>query len=378
MDEFEHDVPAGGYFNPKLYLQRYEFVKKIIEETNSKSVLDLGCGEGTFIKEVTKLNRVEKIVGIDINPTRLGNAKLAFNKDFDNNFNTKIRRKTDLEIELYRGSVTDECDPRVCGTDFVSCIELIEHINEEEHCYFTKTIFESLKPRYAVITTPNREFNQHWPNLRTYRHIDHRFEWTRCEFKDFVNAIIHKYPDYKVRIDGIGRHWGGDHSQGYCSQAAIFERKSRLPPQQPPIYNVLSHTFDLKHKIKYSKYDFKLKLYQAVTKACLEDRNGNDDCTTITMSPISHNCGTKMAPNSPIITAVRSPLISPDICQRPIRSPERRSICPSEPNLPPNIVSYRVNDFKDTSSTWLPIPPLLQFPVIAALPTRRNAVNKSH
>ena len=101
----------------------------------------------------------------------------------------------------------------MCGTDFVSCIELIEHINEDEHCYFTKTIFESLKPRYAVITTPNREFNQHWPNLRlvtqpwrrfncrnyvmlfrTYRHIDHRFEWTRREFKDFVNAIIHKYP----------------------------------------------------------------------------------------------------------------------------------------------------------------------------------------
>ena len=74
MDECEHDVPAGGYFSPKLYLQRYvfnglvpistcreknfryEFVKKIIEETNSKSVLDLGCGEGSFLKEVTKLN----------------------------------------------------------------------------------------------------------------------------------------------------------------------------------------------------------------------------------------------------------------------------------------------------------------------------------
>ena len=44
--------------------------------------------------------RVEKIVGIDINPTRLGNAKLAFNKDFDNKFNTKMRRKTDLEVEV--------------------------------------------------------------------------------------------------------------------------------------------------------------------------------------------------------------------------------------------------------------------------------------
>ena len=71
-----------------------------------------------------------------------------------------------IVFQLYRGSVTDECDPRVCGTDFVSCIELIEHINEDEHFYFTKTIFESLKPRYAVITTPNGEFNQHWPNLR--------------------------------------------------------------------------------------------------------------------------------------------------------------------------------------------------------------------
>ena len=46
--------------------------------------------------------RVEKIVGIDINPTRLGNAKLAFNKDFDNKFNTKMRRKTDLEVEVIK------------------------------------------------------------------------------------------------------------------------------------------------------------------------------------------------------------------------------------------------------------------------------------
>ena len=141
---------------------------------------------------------------------------------------------------------------------------------------------------------------------------------------------------------------------------------------------MLSHTFDLKHKIKYSKYDFKLKLYQAVTKACLEDGNGNDESTAIGVSPVGKNkSGTKMAPNSPIITAVRSPLISPDICKRPIRSPEIRAICPSEPHMQPNIVSYRVNDFKDTSSTWLPLPPLIQFPVIAALPTIRNAANKS-
>lgn len=61
--------------------------------------------------------------------------------------------------------MTDECDPRVRNIDFVSCIEIIEHIDEKYHRSVAKTIFESIKPLYAVITTPNREFNQHWPNM---------------------------------------------------------------------------------------------------------------------------------------------------------------------------------------------------------------------
>ena len=61
------DISAQNYIYRGIYLLliyfyiteknlRYEFVKKLIDETNSKSVLDLGCGEGSFLKEVTKLN----------------------------------------------------------------------------------------------------------------------------------------------------------------------------------------------------------------------------------------------------------------------------------------------------------------------------------
>ena len=59
-------------------------------------------------------DRVEKIVGIDINPTRLGNAKLAFNKDFDQKFNSKMRRKTDLEIEVRFTWYCFECLSCIC------------------------------------------------------------------------------------------------------------------------------------------------------------------------------------------------------------------------------------------------------------------------
>ena len=52
-----------------------------------------------------------------------------------------------------------------------------------------------------------------------------------------MSGILIKKLEYEVKIDGIGRHWGGDHSHGFCSQAAIFERKCQIAPQPPPIYN---------------------------------------------------------------------------------------------------------------------------------------------
>ena len=59
----------------------------------------------------------------------------------------------------------------------------------------------------AVITTPNGEFNDYWATMPhgKYRHPDHRFEWTRNEFKTFVESVLELYPEYSVTYDGIVR-----------------------------------------------------------------------------------------------------------------------------------------------------------------------------
>ena len=95
----------------------------------------------------------------------------------------------------------------VKGAEFVSCIELIEHINPEDHPGLVKTIFGSIQPKMAVITTPNGEFNDYWATMPhgKYRHPDHRFEWTRNEFKTFVESVLELYPEYSVTYDGIVR-----------------------------------------------------------------------------------------------------------------------------------------------------------------------------
>ena len=142
-----------------------------------------------------------------MDPDLLSNSSHRFTTRFDNNYNGRYKRKDDLVVELLSGDVTSPCDDRLKGAEFVSCIELIEHINPEDHPGLVKTIFGSIQPKMAVITTPNGEFNDYWATMPhgKYRHPDHRFEWTRDEFKTFVESVLKLYPEYSVTYDGIVR-----------------------------------------------------------------------------------------------------------------------------------------------------------------------------
>lgn len=46
-------------------------------------------------------------------------------------------------------------------------------------------IFGYIKPKLAVITTPNADFNVLFPNFSGFRHPDHKFEWTREQFQNW-------------------------------------------------------------------------------------------------------------------------------------------------------------------------------------------------
>ena len=61
----------------------------------------------------------------------------------------------------------------------------------------------------------------------TFRHDDHKFEWTRQEFEDWANNICVRFPDYCVQFHGIGKLEGRE-SVGSCSQLGLFIRKDLL------------------------------------------------------------------------------------------------------------------------------------------------------
>ena len=61
----------------------------------------------------------------------------------------------------------------------------------------------------------------------TFRHDDHKFEWTRQEFQDWSNNICARYPDYCVQFHGVGKIEGQENI-GSCSQVGIFIRKDLL------------------------------------------------------------------------------------------------------------------------------------------------------
>ena len=52
MDECEHDVPAGGYFSPKLYLQRYLFIGLFLYQ---RKISDMNLSNKSLKKQIRKV-----------------------------------------------------------------------------------------------------------------------------------------------------------------------------------------------------------------------------------------------------------------------------------------------------------------------------------
>lgn len=105
----------------------------------------------------------------------------------------------------------------------------IEHLEPEILEKVPANIFGNLKPKVAVITTPNREFNTLFPDFEgPFRHWDHKFEWDRSQFQDWAHSIVNEYPDYSVRFLGVGDPYteAQKESHGFCSQIAVFVSKS--------------------------------------------------------------------------------------------------------------------------------------------------------
>ena len=85
---------------------------------------------------------------------------------------------------------------------------------------FERVLFEFAKPPVVVLTTPNKEYNTHYENLHSddLRHGDHRFEWSRAEFRDWANGVADKF-GYTVQFSEIG---DADENHGAPTQTGVF------------------------------------------------------------------------------------------------------------------------------------------------------------
>ncbi|XP_069376472.1 small RNA 2'-O-methyltransferase isoform X2 [Paralichthys olivaceus] len=131
-----------------------------------------------------------------------------------------------LCVELYQGSVTEK-DARLRGFDLVTSIELIEHLTLADVERFSEVVFGYMTPVAVIVSTPNCEFNPLLPGLRGFRHSDHKFEWSRAEFRSWALKVCLKF-GYKVEFTGVGHLASGyQESVGFCSQIGVFRRLER-------------------------------------------------------------------------------------------------------------------------------------------------------
>lgn len=181
----------------------------------------------------------------------------------------KITRRHPLVVEAYAGCVTKvdttlyQQNPEVFA---VIGIEIIEHLHPDILRGFEETVFGITKPQLVVVTTPNAEFNTVF-NLQPgqFRHWDHKFEWTRTEFKQWCDKIILEFPMYSYTTEGICEGPVGTNHLGCVSQMAIFERKESfiknnrgtfipVPGGSPYASRIQSGAYTLIHSLEYPNF----------------------------------------------------------------------------------------------------------------------------
>lgn len=208
-EEAEHN-PTEELTEKKIGLHgwRLDTVASVLKSSGANQVADLGCGEGKLVRRLLKESQFQRIVAMDVCLQALERAEQSLER-----IHHKIREK----VELVQGSVLYD-DDRLHDIEAACLVEVIEHLEPDRLPRVAYNLFHRIRPRTVVITTPNRDYNVLWESLPAgkFRHGDHRFEWSRDEFKSWVEQVKH---DYEVTVSGLGE----EHPEFGCpSQMAVF------------------------------------------------------------------------------------------------------------------------------------------------------------
>jgi 3' terminal RNA ribose 2'-O-methyltransferase Hen1 len=192
--------------------QRLGAVVAALRASGAKRVLDLGCGAGSLVRELLGEKQFSEIVGMDVSIRSLEAAQRRLKLD-------RLPPAQASRVRLIHGSLMYR-DKRLEGFDAASVVEVVEHLDPPRLSAFERVLFEFARPRTVVLTTPNWEYNVTWETLPAgqFRHPDHRFEWTRAEFRGWAQAVAGRF-GYAVRFLPVGQE---HETLGPPTQMAIF------------------------------------------------------------------------------------------------------------------------------------------------------------
>ncbi|KUO03347.1 3' terminal RNA ribose 2'-O-methyltransferase Hen1 [Streptomyces caeruleatus] len=216
VEDIDNAVEAEGETEEKptpLAVQRRDTIIAALKASGAARVLDLGCGQGQLVQALLKDPAFTEIVGVDVSMRALTIAGRRLKLD-------RMGERQASRVKLFQSSLA-YTDKRLAGYDAAVLSEVIEHLDLPRLPALEYAVFGSARPRTVLVTTPNVEYNVRWESLPAghVRHGDHRFEWTREEFRAWARAVAERH-GYDVEFVPVGLD---DPEVGPPTQMAVFE-----------------------------------------------------------------------------------------------------------------------------------------------------------
>lgn len=198
----------------RLNYVRLDAVVSALADAGATRVADLGCGEGNLLARLVRDKRFQSVIGVDASMRSLERAKERLKLGLPGG-------ASEDRVKLLHGALTYR-DERWLDVDAAVLVEVIEHLDLDRLPALSTVVFGIARPKVVIVTTPNAEHNVLFENLATgtFRHPDHRFEWTRAEFQQWTAQTCARF-GYTVRHAEIG---AGHDVHGAPTQMAVFTR----------------------------------------------------------------------------------------------------------------------------------------------------------
>ena len=207
------DEPTPDRPVPLAQLRRGA-VLAAVRASGARVVGDLGCGDGVLTADLLAEPTIARVVAVDVSARTLEAAARRLRTD-------RMTETQRARLDLFQSALTYR-DERLRGLDAAVLMEVIEHVDPPRLSALERCVFGDARPGTVIVTTPNAEYNVRFETLPagTLRHGDHRFEWTRAEFREWAERTAAAYA-YAVRFLPVGTD---DPEVGPPTQLAIFER----------------------------------------------------------------------------------------------------------------------------------------------------------